>query len=117
VREHRQEATPIAFLVEDGTHPVPVLAVAIQMPMLKLDAGYGFPLGDEANLDLCLEACVISLIGTYIPGEHEVRGRLPNKNAAPVAGTAILAAFVPAPANTRFDHGVNRVRGANLVGA
>jgi hypothetical protein len=50
-RKQRQLLSPVARLVEDCTDLIATIAELIKSPMLKLNAGSGFILGDKANLN------------------------------------------------------------------
>src|SRR5262249_59082825 len=95
----REQLAPIAGLVEDRAHLVATRAVSIEPPMLEFDPRVGLALGDEAHLDLRLQAGIILPIGGDVPGEHQARMRLPGEHATPVTGASVLAPVVPAPAH------------------
>src|SRR5262249_56038587 len=63
----REQLAPIAGLVEDRAHLVATRAVSIEPPMLEFDPRVGLALGDEAHLDLRLQAGIILPIAGDAP--------------------------------------------------
>src|SRR3984885_1190486 len=113
--KRREQPTPIPGLVEDRSHLVATIAIAIQTPMLEFDARASIPFGNKTYLDFRLQLRVILPVGGEFPGAREPRVRLPSKHAAPVACTSIVAAFIPTAPHARFDHGIHSSGFADLV--
>src|SRR5262249_48251770 len=111
-----EEATPVAFGVEDGAHFIATCSVKVKTAMLQLDARSVLAVGEEAHLDFRLQGRVVLPVGADLPVEHQARVRFPQEYAAPVTRASIVAALVPATADPRLDHRVHRLGPADLVG-
>src|SRR5438045_348014 len=61
--EPLQQFPPVALALEDGTHLVAPRPVPVQAAMLELDPGVALSIGDEAQLDLGLQARVVLPVG------------------------------------------------------
>src|SRR5262245_32966930 len=83
--------------------------------MLKLDTRHVFSLGDEANLEFCLQIGVILPVGVDVPGKQEARRWFPQEDRTPVASAAIFAPFVPKAPDAWLDDRVHCVHFADLV--
>src|SRR5262245_4539633 len=83
--------------------------------MFELDSRAVRALGDESYFDFRLQVRVVLPIGRDVPGEHQAGGRLPREDGTPVTRASIVAALVPAAADARLDHCVDRRGLADLV--
>src|SRR5262249_22916410 len=111
-----EEATPVAFGVEDGAHFIATCPVEVKTAMLQLDARSVLAVGDEAHLDFRLQSRVVLPVGADLPVEHQPRVRLPREYATPVTRASIATALIPAAANVRLDPRAHRLGLADFVG-
>src|SRR6266498_1202139 len=86
------------------------------MAMLQLDTRAIFALGDEAHLHFRLQIRVVLPIGVDLPRKQEPGVRFPREHPTPVTSAPVVTALVPAAAHAGLDHGVHRLRLADLVG-
>src|SRR5580693_1264759 len=110
-----EQPTPISNGIEDRAHFVATIAIAIQTPMLELDARAGISFVKKAHLYSRLQSWVILPVGGDIPGQHEPRGRLPSEHTAAVARASVVTALIPTAAHARFDDRIHCVGFADLV--
>src|SRR5215207_1066393 len=108
VDERREDDVPPAVVVV--AHLLRALAGRLPVAVLEHDAR-PVTLGREGDLDLGRAGA----LGIDVPGEHEARGRLPRRHAAPVLALAFgelvhLAAFVLLEDDARHAVLVDRVR-------
>src|SRR5262245_15050727 len=92
--ERLEEATPVAVGLKDTTHLIASRPVEVQTAMLKLDARTVGAVGDEAQLDFCLQGRVVLPVGGDLPVKHQARMRLPQGYTAPITRASVVTALV-----------------------
>src|SRR4029453_3452377 len=119
---------PARGRVEDGLHLPGLLAVCVeQAAVLELDPGAPLTLGDEPDLDLCVDLRVVAPVGADLPVEHDPVGWFVGEYPSPVALAAVDAPLEPASAGAQLDDrrlrlgaadrlGLERPPGADLLG-
>src|SRR5262245_21617988 len=85
------------------------------MAMLQLDTRAVLAFSDEAYLHFRTEVGVVLPVRTDVPGAQQARGSFTCAHAAPVAGSAVFTALVPATTYVRLDHRVHRRSLPDLV--
>src|ERR1700677_3695024 len=114
-REQLKQLAPVAFGVEDASHLVATRSVPIKVPVLEFNPRLGVSDRDESNLDLRIERRIVLEVRVDVPRQNEPGRRLPDDDATPVAGAAVVPALVPAATDARLDHGVDPLGLSDLV--
>src|SRR5438477_1035852 len=106
VGDRAQAGSPATRRADRVTHPLPALAVALQVTVLELDAGAIRSLRQEAHFDLArlLEVGLELPMRADVPADHEPVRRLVGEYARPPALAAVHAAVVDVAAHPRFEH-------------
>src|SRR5215468_7792394 len=69
----------------------------------------------EYQFQLCLQMWVVFPVTVDSPRQENAPWGLPFEYVAPVRFTAVVGAFIPPPADTRFEHDLFERRDANSV--
>src|SRR5262249_28348733 len=69
--ERPEETSPVAFRVEDAAHLITACAIAVETPMLKLNARTVLSVGNEAHLDFRIKSRIGLPIGADVPRKHQ----------------------------------------------
>src|SRR5438094_3511855 len=109
--EEPQAAGPAAGRPDGVAHLLPALAVAIEVPVLELDARAVGRLADEAQLDLArlVEVGLELPLRADVPADDEAVRRLVGEHARPAALAAVDAAVVDVAALARLEDHVGEL--------
>src|SRR3954464_2427192 len=100
--EALQQAAPAHLRVQSRAGRFRLFAEALDVAVLQLDPGR-IAIRDEAPLHFRDEVRVEPPLTIDLPGQHQLRWRLPGQHAAPSALRTVLTPLEPAPTHTRFD--------------
>src|SRR4051794_3803456 len=98
-------------------HPLPALAVAVEVAVLELDARAVGGLRDEAHFDLAASVGVgLRLpVRADVPAEHDAVRRLVSEDTSPSALAPVDATVVDVAADSRLEHGLRDIDGEHVV--
>src|SRR6516164_2690267 len=113
--ESGQRARPTRGIVEDRSHLLGAVAVALQVAMTQIQSAAIRPLRAERHLDFGLKLRIELPVGTDLPQQQDFSRRLPDSYPAPLTFAAVDAAFEPAPAASGFDHHFGQLGVADRV--
>src|SRR5262249_8720688 len=103
--ERAQAVLPAALRPDGVPHPLPALAVSVEVAVLELDAGPLRRLRDEAELDLARPRRVLLRlpVGVDVPAEDDSRRAVENEDSRPAGDAPVDGTLVDEAADAQLE--------------
>src|ERR1700674_286838 len=96
LRVHLENSAPAAFGINRGSDGLDLVAEALEVAVLEVDAGRAAFDWRERHLDLGDQIGIVFPIAVDLPRQQHAERRLPGQHLAPIALRAVLADLEPA---------------------